>query len=427
MRAVVVTGMGSVTPLGAGVSALWEGLVAGRSGLARNTEVDMGSLRGGAVWGPVPDDVRARLRATAPGAPWANLMLRTALEEGLQDAALEKGQVDVALLVTTQSTGNLFVGGNRQSFTDAQGHARALFGGGRSPSAAEAFAHFVAAGPPTGVQAFSPWPAWLGDRLGCATSPLTVEATCATGVRAIAEGARAIALGQVDVAVVGLLSARMTPYFIGSYNQMGALSRHVGAPQDACRPFDARRDGMVVGEAAACLVLEAQDFAARRGAPRVHGRVLGWAFSSDGAHPTAPEYAQVERTLALALQRAQVPPDRVDLVSAHGTSTRLNDSLEAKALRAVLGAHLDAVGLTANKSALGHSSIAAGAVESIAGLMALRHGVVPPVASSTQLDPACFVPLRTEAYTRRVDVVMKNAFGFGAQYGCLLLGRADGG
>jgi 3-oxoacyl-[acyl-carrier-protein] synthase II len=344
--------------------------------------------------------------------------MRAAIDQALTDAGLPSPQAGRAAVVTAESS-SLYGGATPAEFDRFATHVRACtdaVGLGRG----DATRYFCEHGPPETVHVSSRLQPDLAQVLGDITASFCIEATCSTGIRVIAEAARILQLGKADIAVAAASSSRITPYLLGTYGQMMALSRWRGPAEEACRPFDRRRDGMVPGEAAGSLILETRAHAEARGV-RPYARVAGWAFATGFEHPTRPEVAHMSTVIRAALERSQRSVDDIDLVNAHGTSTPLNDLSEAKALREVLGPRAQEVGVSACKSILGHSSIAASIVESIAAICSMRDGIVAPVPTCREPDPACNLPVSTEPLSRPLSCALKNAFGFGGQYGAMVL------
>lgn len=251
-------------------------------------------------------------------------------------------------------------------------------------------------------------------------SQFTVAAACASGAVAIGEAFRRIRHGEDDVVLTGGADAPICGSVLGGWANLRLLSRNP-EPEHACRPFDSARDGLVISEAAAMLVLEDFEHARQRGA-RCLGEIAGYGATSDATHLTAPDSVGQSEAIAQALRSAGVAPEEVDHVNAHGTSTKLNDETESRAIRLALGAHADRAAITANKSMLGHTMGASGALELITTLLTLRDGVIPPTINYDTPDPACdldYVP--NLARRHDVRVAIKNSFAFGGQNAVLVL------
>lgn len=393
--AIVVTGMGVRSPLGSDLDAFWRGALDGAVATRPLTRFDterLASDRGGEIASQPHDAGDAEL-------PLAVRLAEAVAADAVADAALTFDAVAPERVGVCIGT----VMGTRPAVE------RWLQ---RDPDAREQ----------PGAAAWAD-PALLSRAparaLGLAGPNCVVATGCAAGNSALAWGAEALRAGRADAMVVGgadEISQAMLMMFDG----FGLL-----AP-DAVRPFDAEREGLLLGEGAAVFVLEREADARARGA-RIHGRLLGWANVADAHHVTAPhpEARGAIRAMRGALAHAGVEADAVDHVSAHGTGTPANDAVEARAIRAVLGGAADDVPVTALKSLLGHSQGAASAIEAAACLLSIRDGLVPPVGNFETRDPACDVDVVAGApRAAPVRVALSNAFGFGGNIECVVLGAA---
>jgi 3-oxoacyl-[acyl-carrier-protein] synthase II len=232
-------------------------------------------------------------------------------------------------------------------------------------------------------------------------------------------------LGKADFVVVSASVSRSTPYVLSQYGQLMALSRWKGDPAQASMPFDKRRTGMVINESAGALILETAEHARRRGVEEVHAVIGGWGLAVDTVHVTAPQVEAVERVMRTAIDQAGLAPSDIDTVNAHGTSTRLNDATEAKAMHKVFGQRMSELDVCAVKSLTGHGSAASGVIESAVAALELCRGVVPPVVTCTEPDPACDVKTNLTPVVRPLTTVLKNSFGFGGQYASMAFLRPD--
>lgn len=412
---VVVTGLGVVTPIGASVDAFWDSVLTGRSGLRTETRMDLFCLPGGHVAGLIDDQSRAAVlaRSWATGRTWCDTLLHDAVDQALADAGIDRSETaggeherPVGLVWSRVWPGP--TGSDPQDYANAFARLGATGGlpAGYSPEILDR----------------TPFPAEVARRLNAPLIASRVEATCAGGLRAIIEAARLIRLGKVDVAVVCASVSRNTPYVISQYAQLMALSRWRGAPELASMPFDRRRSGMVLNESSGALVLESAEHAAARGAA-AYASVAGWGLALTTDHVTAPRVAAVERVMTEALARAGRSPRDVDALNAHGTSTKLNDLVEAHALHQLLGARASQLPVYAIKSLTGHGSAASGVVESVAAVRSLVEGVVPPVVTCVEPDPACDVTTLLQPLSTTIDTVVKNSFGFGGQYASVVFTR----
>jgi 3-oxoacyl-[acyl-carrier-protein] synthase II len=257
---------------------------------------------------------------------------------------------------------------------------------------------------------------------------ITSVAACASGVQAFVEAHRLIERGEVDVVVAGGTESAIMPVSFAALANMGALSKRNEDPEGASRPFDANRDGFVFGEAAGIAVIEAAEHAEGRGAA-ILGELAGGALTGDAFHISAPDPSGYGATLAMrrAIRDARLEPEQVDHVAAHGTSTPLNDATETRAIRAAFGAHADRLAVSSNKSMIGHTLGAAGAMSGLAAILAIRDGLIPPTINLETADPACdldYVP--NVARSAPVAVAMVNGFGFGGQNAVAVFGRYGG-
>jgi 3-oxoacyl-[acyl-carrier-protein] synthase II len=254
---------------------------------------------------------------------------------------------------------------------------------------------------------------------------VTSVAACASGVQAFIEAQRMIEHGDAEVVIAGGTESAILPVAFAALANMGALSKRNAEPEKASRPFDAGRDGFVFGEACAILVIEAAEHAERRGAQPL-AEVAGGGLTGDAFHISAPEPSGegAARAMRRAMRDAGIEPEQVDYVVAHGTSTPLNDATETKAIRAAFGDHADKLAVSSNKSMIGHTLGAAGAMSALAAVMAIRDGIVPPTINYQTPDPACdldYVP--NVARQMPVNVAIVNGFGFGGQNAVAVLRR----
>jgi 3-oxoacyl-[acyl-carrier-protein] synthase II len=255
-----------------------------------------------------------------------------------------------------------------------------------------------------------------GSNFGLATA-------CASGTHAIGEGYLHIATGLADTMFVGGTEAIVCPLAIAAFARMGALSTNNDSPTEASRPFDGNRDGFVMGEGAGVLVLEELEQARRRGA-NIYAEIAGFGLSADAGHITSPSPGgeALARCITNTLQMGQIPPDQVDYINAHGTSTPANDAAESQAIRTALGPHADKLSVSSTKGVTGHCLGAAGAVEAIFTVLALRDQVVPPTANYTTPDPDCpldYTP--NQPRERPIRYALSNSSGFGGQNACIAL------
>ena len=255
----------------------------------------------------------------------------------------------------------------------------------------------------------------------------TITTACAASTQTLGEAARMIERGDADVMLAGGAEASLCEVGIASFNAIRALSTRNDAPEKASRPFDRDRDGFVPAEGAGTLVLESREHAINRGA-RIYGEILGYGATNDAYHQVAPDETGEAPAMAitLAMKDANIEPSDIDYVNAHGTSTQLNDAGETKALKIALGEHARKVAISSTKSMLGHLLGAAGAVEAIATLLTINHGMIHPTINYENPDPACdldYVP--NTARRKDVRIAISNGFGFGGHNAVIVLGKYE--
>ena len=400
-RRAVVTGMGAMTPLGNDVATFWSNLTAGVSGVGPITLFDA-------------SDLEVRIAAEVKGfepRDWMNFkqarrmsrfsqLAVAAARQAIEDSGLEIGEHnrdDIAVVMNTGGGGLEDVAAGENTYRDH------------------------------GPQRVSPFmvPMLSPSMAACQISiqndirgpVITSVAACASGVQAFVEAQRLIEHGDVDVVITGGTESAIMPIAFAALANMGALSKRNDDPQQASRPFDATRDGFVFGEAAGVLVVESAEHAQARGA-RILAEVAGGALTADAFHISAPD--PTGRGAAKAMERAiadaHLDREQVQYVAAHGTSTPLNDATETRAIRAAFGHHADRLAVSSNKSMLGHTLGAAGAMSALAAVLAIRDNVIPPTINLETPDPDCdldYVP--NVARRSAVDVAIVNGFGFGGQ------------
>jgi 3-oxoacyl-[acyl-carrier-protein] synthase II len=412
VKRVVVTGLGALSPLGIGVPALWEGLVAGRSGVRRIQHFDTDNLVV-KIAAEVPDfDPKQFIEAKAVRRMdrFAHFAI-AATREALDDANLEitdENRERVAVMMNT--------GGGGIPTIESNVTAMALSGPSRvSPLVIPIFAPNMAS-------------SQVSIAFGIQGPVITSAAACASGVQAFVDAVRLMRAGEADVVVTGGTEAGITPVALSGLANMHALSRRNDDPEGASRPFDRDRDGFVFGEGAGVLILETEEHAVRRGAS-VYAEALGGALTSDAFHLTAPEPSGRGARAAMtnALRRAELEPRNIDYIAAHATSTPIGDTAETLAIKGAFGDHTGTVAISANKSMIGHLLGAAGAISAVHCILAMRDGVVPPTINLDTPDPDCdldYVPHR--ARRMPVRTAMVNGFGFGGQNATAIFRRFEG-
>ena len=394
-REVVVTGLGVVSPYGAGAKSFWSGLAAGTCAIKPITIIETEGFRS-RIAAEIPADVMSSL-----GSSWrrsrADRIALAAAREALADSGLQgRERAEAALLVGAVGGGML----EGEDWYWAQ-----TLGGGRSSrrSALRSILPFSHAD-------------MLGWRLGLTGPKETVVMACASGAASIVLGADLVRAGVTPTALVGGVDALTHTCFMG-FNALKLLD------PGPCRPFDRDRRGMSLGEAAAFLVIEDAEHCQARGG-RVHARLAGYGMSTDAHHVIAPrpDSEGMIHAMHLALKDARLPPTTVSYVNAHGTGTQQNDRVEAQALRHVFGE--GAVLVSSTKSLIGHTMAGAGSVEAAATILALQHELLPPTANLEAVDPeVAFDCLPGTARPARIAAALSNSFGFGGQNVSLIFAR----
>lgn len=411
-RRVVVTGLGALTPLGNDVATLWEGLINGRSGIGPVTRFDTsahevriaGEVRG---FDPTAALDRKEVRRNDPFTHYAvYVAMQAVAAAGLDLNAVNRDRMGV---IWGSGIGGIQTHEEQHSVLIAKGPDRV------SPFYVPMMICDMAAG-------------MISMKLGAKGPNYATVSACASSAHAIGEAARKIQYGEADVMVTGGSEASVTPIAMAGFAAAKALSTRNDAPQAASRPFDADRDGFVLAEGAGGLILEELEHAQRRGAT-ILAEFLGLGFTGDAYHQTAmaPEGEGGARAMRIALADAGLVPEQIGYVNAHGTSTAIGDAQETAAIKAVFGAHARCLAVSSTKSMTGHLLGATGAVETIACILALGHGVLPPTINYTTPDPQCdldYVP--NQAREVAVRYAVNNSFGFGGHNAALVVGRFEG-
>ncbi len=411
-RRAVVTGLGAVTPIGNDVATFWRNLTDGVSGVAEIAAFDASGLEV-RIAAEVKDfDPRAWMdfKQARRMSRFAQLAVAAA-RQAIDDSGLQIGdhnRDDVAVVINTGGGGLQEIAAGEVTYLE------------RGPDRVSPFM----------VPMMSPSMAacQVSIQNGIRGPVITSVAACASGVQAFVEAHRLIERGEVDVVIAGGTESAIMPVSFAALANMGALSKRNDDATRASRPFDASRDGFVFGEAAGVAVVESAAHASARGAT-VLAEVAGGALTADAFHISAPDPAGFGATLAIqrALRDAGLEPSQVDHVVAHGTSTPLNDATETKAIHAAFGEHAPRLAISSNKSMVGHTLGAAGAVSALQAILALRDGLVPPTINYETPDPDCdldYVP--NVARRMDVDVAIINGFGFGGQNAVAVFRRFEG-
>ena len=411
-RRVAVTGAGVLAPNGNGIEAFWEALTAGRSGIGEITRWDTSRHKvkiAGELKGFDPGESLDH-REVRRNDPFVHYAVHTAAEAATR-AGIGAGSVDPERMGVIFGSG---IGGI--STLEEQHDVLNDRGPGRiSPFFVPSMISDMSAG-------------MISIKLGAKGPNYTTVSACSSAAHAIGEAARKIQYGEAEVMIAGGTEAAVTPFSVAGFAASRALAVRNEEPERASRPFDAERNGFVLGEGAGAVVLEELDHARARGAD-ILGEFLGLGFTADAYHITdmAPEGEGGARAMRIALKDAGLSPDAVDYVNAHGTSTIVGDPQETAAIRNVFGPHArNGLAVSSTKSMTGHLLGAAGAIESIACLLALANGVLPPTINYENPDPDCdldYVP--NEAREADIRCALNNSFGFGGHNVALIFGRLD--
>jgi 3-oxoacyl-[acyl-carrier-protein] synthase II len=406
---VVITGMGCVSPLGNDVNSSWEAVTAGKSGVAPITLFDASGFE---------TRFAAEVKGFDPlalfGRKDARRMDRytqfavAATQEALKQAGLEITEENRERIGVYIGTG---IGGIGTILQEVEVFRE------KGPKRVSPFLVPMMLPDTAGGQ--------IAIMFGMRGPNLGMNSACATGSNTIGEAAEVIRRGWADAMIAGGAEAGIVPIAVAGFNVMGATSTRNDAPEKASRPFDKDRDGFVVGEGAAVLVLESEEHARARGAA-IYGEVLGYGITNDAHHISAPleNGAGAVACMRMALKHAGLKPQDIDYLNAHGTSTPLNDKSETAAVKTVFGEHAYDLPISSTKSMTGHLLGAAGALEALFCVKALIESILPPTINYETPDPECdldYVP--NTKRPKPVKRVMSNSFGFGGHNACLILGQ----
>lgn len=408
-RRVVITGIGAVTPIGNDVRGLWQGVVAGKSAVSRITRFD-------------PSQFRSQLAAEVPNFDPLNFMERRTARRLDRFAQL-------GIAAARQALDDAGLGITEVCHTRAGVSIGSALGG--VPSAEEQHAAFLAQGVraiPSNL-AISVYGGASGANIAIdldLRGPNVANASsCASGGIALGEALRLIRGGDADIMLAGGVEAPLAPLTFGAFSLIKAMSTRNDDPASASRPFDAWRDGFVMAEGSAVLVLEERSAAVRRGA-RVYAEIAGYGQSNDAYHMTAPrpDGSEAARAISIALRDADVMPGEIGYVNAHATGTPLGDAAEGRALHAALGPAVETARVSGTKGLYGHALGASGAIEAAITALALHHGFLPGTTNLTRQDALCPLNLVEPAGLRMiVSTALSTSFGFGGVNAALVLRR----
>jgi 3-oxoacyl-[acyl-carrier-protein] synthase II len=410
-RRVVVTGLGCVSPVGNTVSEAWANILAGKSGIDLITRFDASNFS-------------CKIAGEVKGFDLESYI--TAKEARAMDSFIHYG---IAAAHQAVVDSGLPVGDALDEETANRIGCIIGSGIGGLPMIEETHAEYVSRGPRRISPFFVPASiinmiaGHVSMRFGFKGPNLAVVTACTTGLHCIGEAARKIEYGDADVIVVGGSEATVSPLGVGGFAAMRALSTRNDDPSTASRPWDKDRDGFVLGEGAGVMVLEEYEHAKARGA-KIYAELSGYGMSADAGHMTAPSMDGPRRAMVNALRNAGLNSDQVDYLNAHGTSTPLGDVNETHAIKAALGNHAQKTVVNSTKSMTGHLLGGAGGIESVFTVLAVHHQKSPPTINIFNQDPECDLDYcANTARDMKIDVAMKNNFGFGGTNGTLVFRR----
>ena len=407
---VAVTGLGVVTSLGQGAADNWAALTSGRSGIHAITRFPT-------------DGLRTRIAGTVDFIA-ADPMVAPLLSQRFAEAAADEAVAQAGL--SGDFPGALFMAVPPVEIEWPQRQALAE---AAATNGDVTYADLLRA---AASRRFDDWHDLfifgtvadrIADRFGTKGSPISLSTACSSGATAIQLGVEAIRRGEVEAALCIGTDGSVNPESLIRFSLLSALSTQNDPPEAASKPFAKNRDGFVMGEGAAALVLESAASARARGA-KILGYVLGCGEKGDGFHRTrsSPDGAPVVAAIRASLEDAGLTPEDIDTVNAHGTSTPENDKMEALGCSAVFGERVARLPISSNKSMIGHTLTAAGAIEAVVSLLTIRHGRIPPTINYAVPDPALMLDVVDKTRDVRVSRVLSNSFGFGGQNTCLVLG-----
>jgi len=411
-RRVVVTGLGIVTPLGIGVEASWQSALEGRSGIVPITQFDASQF---------PVRIAGEVKGFDP-APYIEAKEIKKMDRFIHFAmaAATMAVEDSGLKITDENAERVGV----------------IIGAGMG--GLPAIEHYHKIYLEKGYRRISPFfipmliinlaSGNVSIKFGAKGPNSAAVTACATGSHSIGDAFRIIQRGDADAMIAGGTESVITPLGIGGFAVMKALSTRNDEPEKASRPFDSERDGFVMGEGAGVIILESLDSAINRGA-KIYGEIIGYGMSSDAYHITtpAPEGEGAARCMKASLKDAEIEPDKVNYINAHGTSTKYGDELETAAIKTVFGGHAYKLCVSSTKSMTGHLLGAAGGVEAVFSILSIYNNMVPPTINLENPDPECdldYAP--NKAKQMDVEYAMSNSFGFGGTNACLLFKKYKG-
>jgi 3-oxoacyl-[acyl-carrier-protein] synthase II len=407
LRRVVITGIGAITPIGNDAETFWQSLLAGKSGIGPITRFDASKFPvrvAGEIKGFDPGEVMEH-RAARRSGRFAQIALKAA-KEALVSAKLELDRETATEMgVILGSTGGVFEMGRQETIIDERGPNRV------DPLIIPKWGPHMSSGR-------------VARELGLRGPNSSVNSACASATDALGHAFNMIRTGSAEILLGGGTEAIITPVAIATMGLMGALSKgYNDTPSRASRPFDAGRDGFVLGEGAGLLVLESLEHAQSRGA-KILAEYIGQGWSFDAADDAAPDAEGQSLSMIRALKSAGIAPSEVSWLNAHGTGTPYNDKTETAAIKLAFGDAAYRVPLSSIKSMTGHSAAAAGGLEAVASVLAIRDNRIPPTINYDTPDPECDLDIVANvARDARIDTVLSNSFGMGGQNATLVLRR----
>jgi len=405
-RRVVVTGFGMATPLGIGVEENWQSVSKGKSGIGPITKFDASAFAT-KIAGEVKD-FRSEDFLSSKDAKHLDIFIHYAI------ASARMAMEDSSLKITPQNSHRIgcVTGSGIGGLTTIEFYHKVLLEKG--PRRISPF--FI-----PGIIA-NMAPGQIAIEFGTRGPNISIETACAASSHAIGESFKIIQRGAADAMITGGSEACITPLALGGFNSMRSLSTRNDAPEKASRPFDSQRDGFVISEGGGIIILEELTHALERGA-HIYAEIIGYGMSSDAYHFTAPDPEGMGASLCIeaALKDAELDPTDVDCINSHGTSTKLNDISETKAIKSIFGGHAFKIAISSTKSMTGHLLGGAGVTEAIFSILTIKNGIIPPTINYEFPDPECdldYVP--NKAREAKVRTVLSNSFGFGGTNSSLI-------
>jgi 3-oxoacyl-[acyl-carrier-protein] synthase II len=408
LKRAVITGMGAVTPLGSSIDRYWKGLINGESGVRKITQFDATDFPC-QIAGEIPDFNADEYldRKEARRLPRSAQIALVSAIQAVQDAGLPEVMPDKERAGVVFGTALGGIDQIDEGIIELRKHGINRVNPFTIPFGIPNLAAFL-----------------IAKQFQCLGPNITIVTACATGTQTIGEAAQLIRMGKADVIISGGTESLIKDYSLAGFSAMRALPvNYNDKPQAASRPFDANREGFILSEGAGAVIVESLEHALQRGA-HIYAEIVGHSATSDGYHIAQPEpdAEGAIRTMRWALKDAEISPDKIDYINAHGTSTPLNDATETKAIKSVFGEHAYKLAVSSTKSMIGHAMGASGTLEAIACVLTIMHGVIHPTINYTTPDPDCdldYVP--NQARKQVVQYALSNSFGLGGQNASLIL------